>query len=371
VPTLAELGSHECAINWADKILYVKADDGGLTSIALGGSSTLPTASSNVLGGIKVGSGLTITNGVLAATGGGSGGSANIVEATTAAGFPATGSAGTLYHATDSSRIYFYDASGVYVEVGTSGGGGSGSLSATVTIPATGDQYWDSTVLLLKGDGNLTDSSSYGRTVTNYGAAANGTAKFGSNSLSFSGSSSYLRAAIGTASSLPGDFTMETWVYFNAAPSSFEGAYGACIMATYPASGGSGGWGLRINGTSTSYTTINLYTGTTDLNWTGTFAINQWHHVAVTRSGSSIRAFVDGVQAGSTATCSDNMDSSGADVWVGRLNASPYFFQLNGRLDDLRITKGVARAFTPPVATAAIGTYTAPQTLPVVFDSNI
>lgn len=58
---------------------------------------------------------------------GGGGGSANIVEAATAASFPATGSAGTLYHATDVSRIYFWDASGVYVEVGTAGGGGSGS----------------------------------------------------------------------------------------------------------------------------------------------------------------------------------------------------------------------------------------------------
>jgi len=48
----------------------------------------------------------------------GGGGSANIVEAATAAGFPATGSAGTLYHAIDTSRIYFWDSSGVYVEVG-------------------------------------------------------------------------------------------------------------------------------------------------------------------------------------------------------------------------------------------------------------
>jgi hypothetical protein len=58
---------------------------------------------------------------------GGGGGSANIVEATTAAGFPATGSAGTLYHATNVRRIFFWDASGVYVEAGTSGGGGDGS----------------------------------------------------------------------------------------------------------------------------------------------------------------------------------------------------------------------------------------------------
>jgi len=103
-------------------------------TIAAAGSYTLPPASSSVLGGIKVGANLTITDGVLAATGGG--GSANIVEATTAAGFPATGSSGTLYHATDSSRIYFWDASGVYVEAGTSGGGGSGGDGTDAALRA-------------------------------------------------------------------------------------------------------------------------------------------------------------------------------------------------------------------------------------------
>jgi hypothetical protein len=57
----------------------------------------------------------------------GGGGSANIVEAATAAGFPATGASQTLYHATDVRRIYFWDAAGgVYVEAGPSGGGSGG-----------------------------------------------------------------------------------------------------------------------------------------------------------------------------------------------------------------------------------------------------
>lgn len=195
------------------------------------GSFTLPTASSSVLGGIKVGSGLTITDGVLSrsssydpaaapgapsgiafntstgsltwnaspggvatqyevqrsamgagawttvatvsglsfsitaiswssidkfrvrglnadslpgewgyqegATPGGGGGSASIVEAATAAGFPATGASGTLYHATDVRRIYFWDASGgVYVEAGTSGGGSGGGSGEDATLRA-------------------------------------------------------------------------------------------------------------------------------------------------------------------------------------------------------------------------------------------
>jgi hypothetical protein len=83
-------------------------------------SYTLPTASSSVLGGVKVGSGLTITDGVLAATGSGSGGSggSSIVEAATTAGFPATGASSTLYISTDANRVFRFDASGVYIEIG-------------------------------------------------------------------------------------------------------------------------------------------------------------------------------------------------------------------------------------------------------------
>jgi hypothetical protein len=90
------------------------AINSGFLSVTGGGSYTLPTASASVLGGIKVGSGLAIASGVLSTTGGG--GSANIVEAATAAAFPATGASGTLY-ITDASRIYRW-AGSVYVELG-------------------------------------------------------------------------------------------------------------------------------------------------------------------------------------------------------------------------------------------------------------
>ena len=99
-------------VSTASSSITISAAGGG------GGSYTLPTATSSVLGGVKVGSGLTITDGVLAATGGGGGGSANIVEAATAAGFPATGASSTLYIATDASRVFRWDSSGVYVELG-------------------------------------------------------------------------------------------------------------------------------------------------------------------------------------------------------------------------------------------------------------
>jgi len=91
VPLPEDLTTHEMAINWADNRLFVKLPDNTIKTIILGGTGSITNTS---------------------------GGSASIVEASTSAGFPATGAIGTLYHATSVSRIYFWDTSGVYVEVG-------------------------------------------------------------------------------------------------------------------------------------------------------------------------------------------------------------------------------------------------------------
>ena len=48
---------------------------------------------------------------------GGSGGSANIVQAATTAEFPA-GIVGTIYIATDIGRVFRFDASGFFIEIG-------------------------------------------------------------------------------------------------------------------------------------------------------------------------------------------------------------------------------------------------------------
>jgi len=86
------------------------------------GPSAGPTGPTGAAGPTGPSGGPTGPSGVTGATGpsvtGPTGPAAgNIVEATTAAGFPATGASATLYVATDASRVYRWSGS-VYVEIG-------------------------------------------------------------------------------------------------------------------------------------------------------------------------------------------------------------------------------------------------------------
>lgn len=76
---------------------------------------------------------------------------------------------------------------------------------------------------------------------------------------------------------------------------------------------------------------------------------NKWTNVAVTRSGTTIRVFLDG-EIKQTVTSSASFGANSA-LNIGRDPSNSNF--VNGRIDDVRITKGVARYtanFTPPTA---------------------
>jgi hypothetical protein len=85
---------------------------------------------------------------------------------------------------------------------------------------------------------------------------------------------------------------------------------------------------------------------------------SSWHHVAVTRSVSSFRFYVDGTQQGATINMGSKvLYASGSPLALGvgidtdgGPNPVSYF---DGYIDEVRITKGVARYtqdFTPPTA---------------------
>jgi hypothetical protein len=213
-----------------------------------------------------------------------------------------------------------------------------------------GDPYWVNTVLLCHFDGanaspTFIDSSSYGRTITRAGAAQLSTAQsvFGQSSGLFDGSGDYCAAPVSTDFDYTStDFTMEAYVKLVGYSSSYAGVYEVMIVSTWNASSNPNGWQFGISGTVSSYTDVTFYDGTTTFYFPNSFALNTWYNVAVTRSGSSIRAFVNGTQVGTTQTSTGACDGA-TELRIANLNDPVYRKELNGYMDELRMTKSVAR----------------------------
>lgn len=80
-------------------------------------------------------------------------------------------------------------------------------------------------------------------------------------------------------------------------------------------------------------------------------SINTWYACAVTRSGNSYRFFVNGTQQGTTQTLAVNQANASV---AASISGSGINYNVNGWIDEVRITKGVARyTANYTIATAA------------------
>lgn len=165
------------------------------------------------------------------------------------------------------------------------------------------------------------------------------TVKFsGSTSMYFDGTGDYLTtpASPNLAFGL-GDFTVELWVY-HLDTSAYSGYFW----------GNSSGFVFRR--TNTNKLEVSQDSVASILVSTGTISSNQWVHVAVTRSGTTFRLFINGT-LDSSVTSSANFVSTAAATIGSISNIAGYY--MNGYISDLRITKGYARytaTFTAPTA---------------------
>lgn len=213
---------------------------------------------------------------------------------------------------------------------------------------AVRDPNFSSVVLLLHCDGadaatSFPDSSASAKSVTVAGNAQVDTAqsKFGGASALFDGSGDRLSCANSTDwNFVTGDFCIEFFMRINSV-GSFMGVIAA---------GGDSNWKVFFDGTNRRLT-AKLNSNTITMTTTNAMALSTWHHVALTRASGTVRWFVDGVAEGSISE-GGNVNSSGSGMNVGTetLGGGTSF---NGWLDEIRITKGVARytsAFTPPAA---------------------
>jgi hypothetical protein len=203
--------------------------------------------------------------------------------------------------------------------------------------------------LLLHGNGTngsttITDSSPSPKTVTAVGNAQISTAqsKFGGSSFLLDGNGDYINVAPNPVFSFNSDFTVEAWVY----PLSISNKYDAVFTLNRVGNwNGGNGFGLVLSVGNLHYDASNAdYTS-------GNTPVNTWTHLAVARSGSAIKVFKNGtvdLTVSSTATLQDGVLTTPA---LGVFDGTRFYF--NGYIDDLRITKGVARYtanFTPPTA---------------------
>jgi hypothetical protein len=165
--------------------------------------------------------------------------------------------------------------------------------------------------------------------------------KYGTGSMYFDGSGDYL-----TYASTPnlaygsGEFTVELWVYLNAAPGGDAG-----LVDQRPASTNGSYFMLGVDSSRRLFVYVS-----SAYRIGPTVAINTatWYHVAYVRTSGTGTLYLNGSSIGSWADTTTYAQSSG---FIGHhaFNAADF----NGYMDDLRITKGVARYvtnFTPPVA---------------------
>ena len=232
---------------------------------------------------------------------------------------------------------------------------GTAVYTANFTPSTTPLTAITNTSLLVRGDtGAFYDLSNVGNPESGTGSATVTTQvkKFGNESSSFNGTNAYISVPSSTALNLSsGDWTIECWVYWTGANAgaTFLDKDGVAA-STYPSYqivvNGSGFVRAAVgSGNSTAY--IQILTSSTLL------TANTWTFVTFVKNGTTLTLYQAGTNVAS-ATQTGSIVDGGKALNVGYATGQPASSYMSGYLDDIRITKGVARYtanFTPPTAT--------------------
>jgi hypothetical protein len=155
----------------------------------------------------------------------------------------------------------------------------------------------------------------------------------------FDGTGDYLTAPSNAAFNLPGDFTMEVWVYFT----SRNASYTSCIQYDTTV----------YLGTEGTQATFYADTPTAIYLKGGTIIDRAWNHIAVARSGSSVRLWLNGASV-ANATNSGTVGGSTPSIYINSGNNGTSY-QSGGYYTDARIVKGTA-VYNPSNTTITIPT---------------
>ena len=243
---------------------------------------------------------------------------------------------------------------------------------------SSGETNFNKVSLLLPFDGSDTatstsDESDNSHTITFAGTAQLDTAqkKFGTASLLLDGDSDYIQVADHDSFDFDAEnFTVECWIRFAALGNNTifsHWANGTASSMSYYLTYFNGSGILRLG---------HYLSGNADTSYSWSPSTGTWYHIALERSGTTIKVYIDGTSvisvAASTTALRDSEDPFRVGVFNDASTGSPTLdWYFNGHIDDLRITKGLARYgtnFTPP--TSAHETTGGDGNLPVVLDAD-
>lgn len=206
----------------------------------------------------------------------------------------------------------------------------------------------------------FTDLSPEAHTITASSGAAVSTSdpKFGTGALAKTGSFENINTPVDSSLDLPsgGDFTVEFWMRI-------DETTGVLGIMECGATATTEGFRIHVSADPTTPAITCQFViaggwGSIDPGAGSYPADNGWHHIAVVRSGNQGYLYVDGiaVNTGTDNTWTGSPAIAGL-LRFGRQGASGQSALWNGAIDEIRITRGVARYaanFTPP--TEAFGT---------------
>ena len=239
---------------------------------------------------------------------------------------------------------------------------GTAVYTGNFTPPASPLGAVTNTTLLVQGtDAGIIDKSQSCSQIELNGNAKSSTTqtKYLTSSMYFDGNGDYIhvKPRLTTFYNMTGPYTIEFWFYADGAQSNNY----PTIFGTGSTSWAAGAMGIRYSPTGYANKVAiarngsnNVATGYPIIS-SSTYAVDTWHHVALSRDASNNwRLFVNGSETGTSITDSNahhwaHGDHSriGNNIWDGAASA------FKGYVSDLRITKGLARYtanFTAPTA---------------------
>jgi hypothetical protein len=236
--------------------------------------------------------------------------------------------------------------------------GNSPSSSASNSVTPVGDPYWANVTLLVHGNTNGSDSSTKANTLTATATNATintSTFKFGGGSFQNTGNTGSAPAyywyntspAANSFNFGTNAFTVEFYCLVTGAPRASEGG----VVSSQDRSSNVGFKvsvrGVQIGNGNSSSTWFYDAAG-----WASVLTNGSWHYVVMQRDGSgNWRVYLDGSLFQSGTGSTDNINTN--QIFVG-LSYSNGEYAMNGYVDELRITSGVAR-YPSSITTALAG----------------